>query len=948
MVDSTFTKFDCSAYPIAATDAEWYTPAGSPTPNYLMKQFTFYDVAYVPQKTIVLWSTEFDVYPTAQGIEAVKKALQKKQPTHTFDVVFCDAHDTTIFDVISLGSSLSLLMYYSPKDIEATIGKAEWIKLLIPMDGAESLIDKKRNLSGRYELNGTKFTLTDIFGAFNVSLDKAFEMVGVEPVGKGEAKGIDKSKMDVWMQDAPDKFLLYAVGDTADLGELLMRQIAMTNEVLSGAFGSTMPLFSLDDEVSTNRFSRSTGSLVAKITENWLMTFYPDVYRCALLLSDSNDNTSYAMLKKVYREIDEGVVTLPKLNSEVRSLTGVRNVVHGLGMGSIRNFALLANPGNTGLYGAMVQGGRCVNEEPYPQNPYQQRLKNVLDVDLDSAYGSSLRNFDYPIGIPTIHDYGRDSVHLTLGEWLKANEHELLDNLYTINVTGKLNFEQDLIHSKYNLSTNSILKTLTNDNWNDDDLEVADIYGRDLAVAHLGGDFVLTRKQIENGIITADILKTLRAVCSNNELSSIYNDLQVRCVVYYPKSLERTHEEFVEIVSNSKTRGGKYGGKDGDKRTRVWCRIPLEEFVGKLVKHRKSLKKERNNYPTESDDYSRLHLLQDAVKRLVNVIYGNMAAPFFAMGNTVMANCITARARNGVWMLSKALLTVQSITDGGIFSWDRVAHLVEGAKLPGLATLSDRQKLLQHRSLRKVKLTDIDLREYLGELDGESPEHQTRLREVNRLCRNVVDNFWYRYGLELLFDMEIKWENTCSLAAYYGTSDYVLFNTVGNFAKNVDPKDVDTLPLDLLGTHWLVKCRGARQLQHPKKLMLFHILDPGLCDVPKAFFQYSELLGVKDFQKRHAGGRGIDFSDIRNLVMPGDDERKTTYHKPYHASVVYLDMEQWKKINRTIDQAERRYMKGVQAMLTQPGKSERDADYYGLSKDMVSGKFRLKNHLRAV
>ena len=61
-------------------------------------------------------------------------------------------------------------------------------------------------------------------------------------------------------------------------------------------------------------------------------------------------------------------------------------------------------------------------------------------------------------------------------------------------------------------------------------------------------------------------------------------------------------------------------------------------------------------------------------------------ARYFAVGNAVLGNNITARARAGVWMVAKALGLRQSITDGGIYTPDAVPHF--RGKKPGLDTLS--------------------------------------------------------------------------------------------------------------------------------------------------------------------------------------------------------------------------------------------------------------------
>ena len=135
----------------------------------------------------------------------------------------------------------------------------------------------------------------------------------------------------------------------------------------------------------------------------------------------------------------------------------------------------------------MVQGGRCINERPD-----EYRLGPGGDIDISGCYGESLRSFDYPIGLPTVWSFAPNQRTMSLGAWLKENGTDLIDGLWTATVSGRLDFDQDLIHSKV-VEREAISER---DTTGEDDSDIR-------------STFVLLRREIVNGIITADVLRAL-------------------------------------------------------------------------------------------------------------------------------------------------------------------------------------------------------------------------------------------------------------------------------------------------------------------------------------------------------------------------------------------------------------------------------------------------------
>lgn len=868
-VTKALQQVDATSYPYVAVDAEWVSIGSPKLTSYLSKQFTFLDASLKAQLSVILWD------------ESKPLPDRSLLTDHQLVIIPCDVKNTVLADVADLPKKLKVFMYYSPKDVEAMVGAEVWRNILTD---EKRPISKKRNLTGQFEYRGTEYTLQDVIGAFNSSLDKAMISVGVDNPYKAMPKGYDKARMDIFMNEKPYEFLCYAFGDTAYLGQTIEARIKQVNEIVADALGKDVI------EYTVENFPFSSGSLVAKTFEAWLIAKYPDLMRSVMHLTDSNDNKSWGKMRSLKAALnDADVEGLKAANAKLRGA----DYVHGLGMGCIKNYALLTQ--NTGLFGAVVMGGRCVNEAPH-DNPYQNRLENVVDIDLSSCYGSALRDFDYPFGIPTLFERGADDKSMTLKRFLQKYRKELVPGLYTIYVKGTLSFEQDLVHSKYGLSTKSIIKTILSGDF-EQDTEV-EAWGREIEAAHLGGDFLLTKKQIENGILTEDVLKVIEATATNAELNE-WLSLEVVCAVYYPRSLEKSVDEWSTMMLDPAIRGGKFA--KGDKRNRAWCRLSLGEFIGKFIDYRKAVKKLKQ---TKGDRYD---LLQNGVKLFVNTTYGDLASPYFPMGNTVIANNITAKARTGVWMLSKALLTVQSITDGGMFSYKRVAYLT-GAKKPGFHVLANRERYEAHRSVRVKPLTDKDVWVWML--------HRTKEDEttLDAICTKHINDFWANYGLSLPFNIECKYENTSKVAVYFGSSDYLLSEAVGEHGAVV--KEV-------------LKCRGAKQKEHPKQVWMRHLLDPRNNPVPYPMFHYSELLGVNEYLER---------PDNFYPQLPGDELDKTTWHRPYTNGETYATYADFNKMSTAKRQAVSRHKKAIEGI----GDIEevQDCEYYfHLAKKAVKGQY---------
>ena len=104
-----------------------------------------------------------------------------------------------------------------------------------------------------------------------------------------------------------------------------------------------------------------------------------------------------------------------------------------------------------------------------------------------------------------------------MAQWLKNNKDEIIQDLWYVIIDTDLSFCQDLIYS--NIVELEEINKFSLDNFS----EKTNDADREENLIHMPGIFCLLRKQIRNGIITADILKVLEKVCTNQELKEIMN-----------------------------------------------------------------------------------------------------------------------------------------------------------------------------------------------------------------------------------------------------------------------------------------------------------------------------------------------------------------------------------------------------------------------------------------
>src|SRR5262249_19971360 len=187
-------------------------------------------------------------------------------------------------------------------------------------------------------------------------------------------------------------------------------------------------------------------------------------------------------------------------------------------------------------------------------------------------------------------------------------------------------------------------------------------------------DIVMLRSELSNAVITSDVLDLLRKVATPGERSALMKLEVVTAAAYrqsdrQPDAGAWCRAVMAEPITEVHARVAP--GTTQDKRTRAWFGVPLADYIGPLIEARRRCKAPGNAGGKEREFWAGRSTV---IKLMINGLYGDFASRFFEIGNAVLANCITARGRVGVWMLAKALRLRQSITDGGIYDPLAVPH----------------------------------------------------------------------------------------------------------------------------------------------------------------------------------------------------------------------------------------------------------------------------------
>lgn len=518
-----------------------------------------------------------------------------------------------------------------------------------------------------------------------------------------------------------------------------------------------------------------------------------DLYNYDALLANARK------FKTIYKTIGlEDYFTLPRLTIGSTISKLIESAINNLfdhtenDKTYINKFCKLASAdylkrlGTTGALNAKVDGGRCRNNRP------RETFKKgtLCDIDISGCYGEGLRVQTYPIGIPIIFDYKRDSErneYLTLRQFLSKYSKEFVPGLWQGRVSLKENYQlknpQDYLASW--IPPKDISKMVTDSEYQTTDRwwEVDNI-----------GTIKIFKYDIQNAIITHDFIQWLDNVASKKQRAELLDNLLVVTAMWYPKcervsSIKNLLKAYKNHKGTNKTQVNHKSQQTekvvSEKECYAWYGINLGDLiVTKLLI-------ERKKHPKKTP-------LNELYKLCINTIYGDMVSPFFTVGNVVVGNNITARARALAWCMEKGLNGWQTITDGCTFDLNQVTYPYKKFKINGInstSTYRDRgNKHLKLESLAKDSKDNIN--KWSLNSDGSLSvdnggrsiiiDAKQALFQVSKLALDHLRNQFPKldvlhqvtkdiYGNDRLGQFEFEVKGFFDTGTFHGTANYCLW-----------------------------------------------------------------------------------------------------------------------------------------------------------------------------
>ena len=888
---------DCKNVPICV---QFHVASYDYMTSFIVWNFRVLQLLDIPFQRIIVLTEE---------ITGRKPILSNFEDGDEFLTTFLEAlNDYYPDELIDFQKDIDLIMFFSPKDLEYSIG---WY--LFKHNLREGYISKKRGMTGKFKAwddsdskPSPKVNIVDLAGLTIGGLKKFGEVLNYEMTSKS---GLDSYKTDMFtaLNFFPHTFINYSLGDVTDLQGIHRAKLESENNILT-------EVLELPDtcKYTLDTLKKTTGSLVANAVEKCIIhkavetdednTLYLAYIYCLHrigTLKKGNGRTSFIthlhqLLKKSITSLDEfesflcrankkfnkGWLELKtykdtkswkkdfdrwnKLSSEDMILSYADSKYWDYSAYSMNTMKYWAEyVKTTSIYNAVVQGGRCVNE-----CPELYRDEYIADIDLKSAYATKLRTLQFPIGRPRTIGFSNNQTHIKLREVihrLKLGNIRPQDGLIQIVVDGTLKFNQDLIMSKA-VTKKEIVKQLVEKPGKDE-----------FDISHIQGDYNLLTNEIVGGIITLDLWELIIKIATNSELKQLL-DLEVRTVCWYDaQDFCDTPKEWIEKVLVDK---GELTS-DGDTRTNAFFNFPLEKVFGTTVNTRNNLKSEMK--ATEDLTIKGvLNAKQEALKLFNNTGYGVLASPYFRIGNTLLANIITSTIRTNAWLMSKPLNIHQIITDGGFYGLEKVYKLdpsKDRNRKPGLAKLSNLPKLVQERTISLAKLGGLNWRSIFDNVPNTLKESKELSgANLDGLAWQHIKDFWQHYGIDetnhLDFQIEHKAEHTAYSVAWWNKADYALHLVF---------QDKDT--------EFLYKIRGARMgddvpqtmenevedlkelLQSkssPKYRILYNILKGDDTFPQDLEYEHKTILSASRWTYCDSFANDDTYADIR-AIRPGDE-----------------------------------------------------------------------------
>jgi hypothetical protein len=658
-------------------------------------------------------------------------------------------------------------------------------------------------------LNGTDFVvylkshdLNAMLG--NRSLDSAYQIAGVEQKKEKDLiRDYEKSDMLSVYVNKPYEFDKYA-----SIGDLQLDKLVDKTTDLSDLFYEDFSINYLHEDYK--KPSKTIGSDVVR--------------KFQAVLTDEIIGSDCQKIKQINLEYLTGLKESTSLkNLSYKQYKQVQNNIFDVLTkdASANNLLNYINQDTTFLL-AKVQAGRCRNNKP--SFFYSANLS--CDVDISGCYNRAMSIMEYPLGSPIIFKCKTNTIKekIISSEKVKINKNtikkikyrsvknqpvisletlinyfhlddpvkcELVDNLWSFNITTiePLTYHQTLINSVYDITYEKYKS------------RNKDVKSKQGDLDFNSGTVAILGHEIINGVITSQLLKTLK----ENNSAKIYKDF-IRKVgvtegIFYPKSLKCENvDQVIEKRIKKEKRCNKKKQRDFDiniegiqilneNDCHNWCSYNL----GKLIIDK--LRFFRNKYEKSTPE-------NEFYKLISNTIYGDLVSNHFITSNVVVANNITGTVRAFMWEKENTIFLNGSITDGDVFFFNEVLYptkdnyfntsklytadyltndILQGnnicQKKPLMNIIYDEKenvmiinnnKYDNKKDLDKIVLERINqhMREVL-------PNSSLLNKKYKVLDESIKDKMVYK-EIKGLFELEIKSYN--NFYARKSSSDYVLKN----------------------------------------------------------------------------------------------------------------------------------------------------------------------------
>jgi hypothetical protein len=565
----------------------------------------------------------------------------------------------------------------------------------------------------------------------------------------------------------------------------------------------------------------------------------------------------------------------------------------------------------TACLNAKVDGGRCRNNRPV-----DTIAKGVIcDIDISGCYGEGLRVQLYPLGVPIIIDYPLDSKinqYQTLREFEKKYAKELVPGLWQARVSCKegyiLKYKQDFLISW--LPPKDISRMPSDEAFQETD---------EWWTVDNVGEIKIFTNEVKHALINHDFMQWLYNVASARQRTELLDNLIVETAMYYPASdrVDST-DELIKAHENYAGRNQTFVTKKKGRTTKIkveqechkWYAVNLGDLVVNtlLIERKKHAKK---------TPYNELY------KLCINTIYGDMVSPFFTIGNVVVGNNITARARTLAWYMEKGLHGWQSITDGCAFDLNGVTVPRDVERLTGEYAakmyLNQTGKYHYLASLgTELSVTPKSNAITLHNIEGETKVSFLLVKESNTLsyddAKKWVDKQAMKhlqmlfpnvdvlhqsttdvYGNERIGQFEFESKGIYDTARFHGTANYSLsLNGVHEYKMRSYSKK----------EHKIVGLADELQIiaedVKPSEVFLNQLSDPTKIQRSKVYLK-TGILKIGDYRKNHENWK---YSNM----YPGCTSEKPALLREFSLSqFTFQTIEQYQSWKREYQKLMRKY-----------------------------------------